>query len=367
MIYEFLSMTEDDLTSAAYNYTHVLRADIRNFYPSIYTHSISWAIHGKGHVRKGNNRHDLSLLGNRLDKLFQYANDQKTNGIPIGPVVSDIVAEIIAASVDQELTRGIRADNIECEMTRFKDDYRILVNGESDGWKIMKHLQHALKKFDLTLADDKCSIHELPEGLFRPWVSAYHAAYSKKRSYLRWKEFRELYLAVLRIDEQFPGTGVIDRFLADIISGQGGLKVKLTTRSLEKAMSMLLMLGNRRAKSFPKILGIIESILHSPIGREQTSKIASYLDNCLKRLSKDEAKNLYLISWLVYFLISNGMKNSLSFTPKYKNVIVRSVFNNRGLIFRDDNDFRLFEGSRTMGKAHSMLEYLDVFNPPRPT
>ena len=71
-----------------YRYTHLVKADIKNFYPSIYTHSIAWAIHGKNFIRKDRNRHDYRFLGNRLDRLFQYSNDQKTNGIPIGPVVS---------------------------------------------------------------------------------------------------------------------------------------------------------------------------------------------------------------------------------------------------------------------------------------
>ena len=367
MIYEFLWMTEENLTSVAYRYTHVVRADIRNFYPSIYTHSISWAIHGKMLIRKGNNRRDLTLLGNRLDRLFQYSNDEKTNGVPIGPVVSDIVAEIVAAGVDQELTKAVRKEQIECEMTRFKDDYRILVESDADGRRVIKLLQSALKNYDLELADEKTSLHELPDGLFRPWVSAYHAVHPRKRFRFRWKEFRELYLAVLRIDELHPGTGVIDRFLADIVSRGGNLKVGVTDRNLQKAMSMLLMLGNRRVKSFPKILAIIESILRSPFGQQHSAEITSYLDTYLRRLSSDEPRNTYLISWIAYFLVSNNLKLRLNFSPRYRNPITRSVFNNRGSVFLDAADFKLFEGCRTAGKMRSMLSYLDIFNPPRPT
>jgi hypothetical protein len=248
-IYEFLTMGEDDLASVAYRYTRLVQADIKNFYPSIYTHSIAWAIHGKKRIRQGNNRNNYSLLGNRLDRLFQYANDQKTNGIPIGPVVSDIMAEIIAASVDRRLTKAVNAAELDCEMVRFKDDYRILVKNESDGREVIKALQGALREFDLELSDEKTVIHELPEGLFRPWVSLYHGVHPKKRRYFPWKDFRELYLAVLRIDKQCSGTGVIDRFLADIVSKKGNLKVRLSGRNLQKAMSMLLMLGNRRVKA----------------------------------------------------------------------------------------------------------------------
>ena len=145
-------------------------------------HPLAWAIHGKKIIRKGKNRYNCQLLGNRLDRLFQYANDQKTNGIPIGPVVSDIVAEIIAADVDRRLTRAVKKKSLECEMVRFKDDYRILVKDELKGREVIKALQMALKESDLELSDDKTSIDVLPEGLFRPWVSLYHAVHPKVKS-----------------------------------------------------------------------------------------------------------------------------------------------------------------------------------------
>lgn len=367
MIYEFLSMTEDDLASVAYRYTHLVRADIKNFYPSIYTHSIAWAIHGKKKVRTGSNRSDYKLLGNRLDRLFQYSNDQRTNGIPIGPVVSDIVAEIIAAAVDCKLSQSVKDNNLECEMVRFKDDYRILVKSESDGSQMIKLLQAALRDFNLELGEGKTSVHTLPEGLFRPWVSMYHAVHPRRRKHFTWKEFRELYLAVLRIDEQYPGTGVVDRFLADIVSARGRLKVDVRESNLQKAISMLLMLGSRRIKAFPKILAIIESVLRSPFGGLHTDEIVSYLDSYLGTLSKDEERNKYLISWIAYFLVSNNLKDRLTFTPVYKDSVTRSVFNNRGIVFRDSKEFKSFEGSRSVGKRRSMLDYLDIFNPPLPT
>jgi len=367
LIYEFLWMTEEDLASVAYRYTHLVRADIKGFYPSIYTHSIAWALHGKKRIRKGGNRFDYRLLGNRLDRLFQYSNDQRTNGLPIGPVVSDIAAEIIAAAVDRHLTTAVRARDLECEMVRFKDDYRILVKSEADGRTIVKLLQAALKEFSLELSEGKTSLHALPNGLFRSWVSRYHAVHPRKKHTYSWKAFRELYLAVLAIDEEYPGTGVIDRFLADIVSKGGHPKVFVTGRNLQKALSMLLMLGARRIKAFPKVLAIIEAITRSPFGDLHTDEIVSYLQAHLETLAKDEARNKYLITWLAYFFMSNGLSGRLTFKPAFKDPITRSVFANRGAVFKSSPDFTLFEGSVTVGKRLSMLKHLDIFNPPGPT
>lgn len=177
MIYEFIEMAENDIAAIAYGYKYLVKTDIKNFYPSIYTHSIPWAIHGKTAIRKPANRHNFTYFGNRLDKLFQNANDGCTNGIPIGPVVSDLVAEVV---LDRQLSKFIGDGAV---VVRFKDDYRILAKTEAIGRDIIKALQSSLKEFKLELNDGKTEFHRLPDGLFRSWVSQYHAANPKPKAY----------------------------------------------------------------------------------------------------------------------------------------------------------------------------------------
>ncbi|SNX61326.1 Reverse transcriptase (RNA-dependent DNA polymerase) [Nitrosomonas ureae] len=367
LIYEFIGMVDKDITSIAYKYSHIVKADIKSFYPSLYTHSISWAIHGKKFIRQPTNLHNFNLLGNLLDKLFQNANDGCTNGIPIGPVVSDIIAEIVASAIDVKFTKGIKEAGIICEAVRFKDDYRILAKSESDAKRIIKILQFSLKEYNLELSDEKTSISILPDGLFREWVSRYHAVHPKKRRRYSWKEFQELYLSVIQIDRLCPGTGVIDRFLADIVSKKGNLKVGISEYNLEKVISMLLMLGTLRIKSFPKIMAILESVLQSSFGITHQEKIVEYLEQYLSTLSNEEERNKYLISWISYFLVSNNLHKLLSFKPAYKDPITKSIFNNRGNIFNHCSEHKFFIGCRTIAKKVTMLEYLDVFNPPKIT
>ncbi len=365
MIYEFIGMIDDDIASIAYRFTNLVKADIKNFYHSIYTHSIPWVIHGKKFIRKSKNIYDFTLVGNRLDKLFQNANDGCTNGVPIGPVVSDIIAEIVATGVDKIFSSLLDKQSIDCEVIRFKDDYRILVKSESDAKHAIKLLQFALKEYNLELSDDKTDIYTLPDGLFREWVSKYHAVNPRKKKMYSWKEFREIYLSVIRIDREHPGTGVIDRFLADIIKESGELKVNVGVFNLQKVISMLLMLGSLRIKAFPKIVAILEAIIRSDFGVIHQRQIVEYLESYLKKLSMDEERNKYLISWISYFLVSNDLKKHLSFKPKFKDPITRSIFNNRSSVFVNCKDFKLFEGCRSISKKVSMIKHLDVFNPPR--
>ena len=111
------------------------------------------------------------------------------------------------------------------------------------------------------------------------------------------------------------------------MSKKGNLKVGVSEFNLEKVISMLLMLGTLRVKSFPKIMAILESVLQSPFGILHQSQVVEYLEQYLNSLSEEEERNKYLISWISYFLVSNNLHKLLSIKPKYKDPITRSIFN----------------------------------------
>jgi pimeloyl-ACP methyl ester carboxylesterase len=70
---------------------------------------------------------------------------------------------------------------------------------EQDGRSVVKALQVALKEYRLELNDEKTGVHKLPDGLFRSWVSEYHAANPLPNAYYGFKRFKETYLAVVAI------------------------------------------------------------------------------------------------------------------------------------------------------------------------
>jgi hypothetical protein len=59
----------------------LLKADLARFYPSVYTHSIPWALHGKEAART-----NTALYGNEIDQRVRESQDKQTGGIPIGPI-----------------------------------------------------------------------------------------------------------------------------------------------------------------------------------------------------------------------------------------------------------------------------------------
>jgi hypothetical protein len=364
MIYEWIEMAENDVASIAFQYKHLIATDIKNFYPSIYTHSIPWALHGKDYIRN-QNRNNYNLLGNCLDKLFQNANDGCTNGIPVGPVVSDIVSEIVLSGVDRKLSKLLEDAEIHDKVTivRFKDDYRILSKTESSGRSTIKFLQSALKEYRLELHDGKTEFYDLPNGLFRNWRSEYYNINPENKKNYDFEGFKEVYLSITKIDKNNPGCGVIDRFLADLVNRKDySVCVELDAKSLPKLISLLLMLADLRIKAFPKILGIIESILRSDFGGSHRVSITKYLEDLLQKLYSQKEDNSYLIFWIVYFMRSNNLESELE-QYDFINPIVKAVHKDLLDCFEDCTDFTVFSAVDTVANRVSLLELLDVFNP----
>lgn len=357
MIYEWIEMAEEDLVEEAYAYKYLVRTDVKNYYPSVYTHSIAWAIHTRTVIRKAANRNDYSFLGNRLDKLFQNANDGCTNGLPIGPAISDLIAELILSAVDLSISPKLQQAGVLA--LRFKDDYRFLCRTQEDCKKVTKLLQKGLNDFNLLLNEDKTEVAVLPEGVFREWVSKYHAIRPKKKAELSFQEFKELYLAVLRIDQEVPGTGIIDRFIADVTDASYQPLFPVSTFHIEKIISLLLLMAERRIRALPRILGLVEAMMIVSDKASATLAVERHLNNVLAELSKEPDENRYRISWLLYFLKSNGL--TVKGSAPFADPILTSIQSNTCKVFSGARDFGLFRGVRASRHAGVLLKHLDVF------
>jgi hypothetical protein len=363
MIYEYLEMAENDLVAEAYNYKYILKSDIKNFYPSIYTHSIAWAIHTKETIRKKGNRNKFNdYVGLVLDKLFQYSNDGCTNGIAIGPAISDLIAEVILSAVDTECSKIVNAKGIDFIGVRFKDDYRFLCQSKQDANFIIKTLQKQMALFNLTLNENKSQVIELPEGLFREWTAEYQPYSLRYRKEISYKRFENSFRGTLKVDKKFEGTGVVDRFLSELYSKKQELKFNFKDKDLLKAISLLLMLKERRNKSFPQILGIIEQIIYQNKGKTKTiSKISSAIENLLNEKLKNIDDNQYDLVWLIYFVKSLDLF-TITFPTKINSQLIKSLKANRAEFFKPiPTDIKIFETIKRPTKNVLLLEHLAIF------
>ena len=148
---------------------YILKTDITSFYPSIYTHSIPWALHSKA-VAKAN-RGPNALLGNQLDKIVREGQYGQTMGIPIGPDTSFIIAEMLLSSVDEEFFGRMQKEGIEPRGFRSYDDFEFGFTTRAESEAAVASLQRILSDYELQLNPRKTAIIELPVPLEAEWVS----------------------------------------------------------------------------------------------------------------------------------------------------------------------------------------------------
>ena len=148
---------------------YILTTDITNCYPSIYTHSISWALHTKAKAKV--NRRSRTLLGNQLDKLITTAQHGQTIGIPIGPDTSLIIAEMLLSSIDQEFSNRMKKERLKLNGYRTYDDFELGFTTRADAETAAAILQTVLSEYELQLNPSKTNIIELPIPIEPAWVS----------------------------------------------------------------------------------------------------------------------------------------------------------------------------------------------------
>jgi hypothetical protein len=140
-------------------------ADISNCFPSIYSHSISWALVGKKIAKAKSKRVDKNEWFNQLDFYTRNLKYGETNGVLIGPHSSNLISEIILVAIDYELTKqGFK-------YVRNIDDYTCYIYTQEEADRFFLSLSEELKKYELTLNSKKSKIIPLPLASVKNWVT----------------------------------------------------------------------------------------------------------------------------------------------------------------------------------------------------
>lgn len=146
----------------------LLKADISRFFPSIYSHSIPWALMGKSNAKLAHSNNTLKgTWEDNIDVFTRSISNNQTVGIPIGPDTSRLIAEVILTRVDLELSNKFK----NLKGMRFIDDYEFVFSTRSEAEKVLSYLQHLLNEYELALNSSKTSIIELPDLLDSKWTS----------------------------------------------------------------------------------------------------------------------------------------------------------------------------------------------------
>ncbi len=140
-----------------------VEADISNCFPSIYSHSLPWALVGKSTAKLNKDNH--AEWYNKLDRVLRNSKNEETNGILIGPHTSNLLSEVILTKVDKVL-----ADK-DYSFVRYIDDYKCYVSSYEEAENFLLDISTELKNYELHLNNKKTKICQLPLSSVKEWVN----------------------------------------------------------------------------------------------------------------------------------------------------------------------------------------------------
>ena len=145
---------------------YIVKTDISRFFPSIYTHSIPWAVHGKTDSKRDRRRDSAVIFANKLDYLVRQAQDQQTIGIPVGPDTSRIISELVAGAIDEEFQDQVGGEVIGA---RLVDDVFLGAETVEEADRYLSAYRDAIRKYELDINENKTRIFEARNDLEPYW------------------------------------------------------------------------------------------------------------------------------------------------------------------------------------------------------
>lgn len=147
---------------------YILKTDIAQCFPSLYTHSIAWAAHGVEKSKSDTNKDSEENFFNALD--FHVRNGQRgnTRGVLVGPDAYRLIAEFVLSKIDDELD-GVVGSMI-VGAVRHVDDYYIGLRTEHEAQSVLSNLREVVANFELNLNDQKTQIYSSLEPINDLWA-----------------------------------------------------------------------------------------------------------------------------------------------------------------------------------------------------
>lgn len=183
---------------------YTLQADISNFYGSVYTHAIDWALNTKV-VAKSNVGGGKQTLGAALDKLVSSGQDGQTKGIPVGPDTSYLLAEILLCELDAML--AAEHPDVVQRGLRFVDDFDFAARTYSEAESVLRTWESILASFELTLNPLKTRIVEgiiPPEPMWKIQLRQHPVRLTSDAALAN--DLRSIFSIAIHASKSHPGT-----------------------------------------------------------------------------------------------------------------------------------------------------------------
>ena len=236
-------------------FSHVLHTDVTDCYGSLYTHSISWALHGIQKAKQ--NRRRNSLLGNKIDNHIQAGRYGQTNGISQGSVLMDFIAEMVLGFIDQQIYNKL-GEPKDFRILRYRDDYRIFANSDDRAETILKIISDELRAIGMKLGVSKTFMSKnIIEGSIKPDKLA--GIDLQDLGETNAKTIQKQLLRLHAFGQRFPNSGALRRLVSEFHT-----KLSQQTKrpdDLEVQVAIATDIAVVSPNTFPAIAGILSHLI----------------------------------------------------------------------------------------------------------
>ena len=282
--------TVDELNAfvdATFSRRQLVKTDISNCFPSIYSHAIPWALVGPATAKE--NASKRSRWYNQIDQAIRWTKRNETNGVGIGPGTSTIVAEIILARIDAELSNTYN-------YSRYIDDYTAYCDSDVEAQSFVRDLSDKLNSYRMNLNVEKTKIEPMPLASRSNWVIDLRQALPRPGR-ITPHDAADYLDYTIRIAKGFPDGSVFKYGIKSLIGVVTSSESSAEYEVINLVLRYILSLSFHHAVLLPTL----ERLFDIMLAVDESFRFSSELQGLLRehvRFRRSDA-----ISWVLYFFI----------------------------------------------------------------
>lgn len=324
-IYAWWQLVEQRSITLALEFNHLLHLDITDCYGSLYSHSITWAIHTIEEAKKRENRDNLNLIGVSIDKHIQSMSYGQTNGIPQGSTLMDFIAEIVLGFGDLLLTEELNKIGItDYKIIRYRDDYRIFTNSVQDSSDIAKVLSEVLTKLNFKINSSKVfSTDDLVLGSLKQ--DKVHWIYNKRKTNNVQQWLIQLYV----LGKEFPNSGSLfteTKHFLEWLQSKENSEDGLQLENVHVLISILVNLSSQNPRLFELVTASLSFIISKIENKDEQKEVILKIKNKFSQLPNTN----YLNIWLQRLTLK------IDYTISYSGKLCEKVIDRKVTIWNSD-------------------------------
>lgn len=305
---------EQETITKSIDFQYMACTDISNCYPSIYTHSIPWALYTKEVAKT---KRDNNLIGNLIDLKIRNMQYGQTNGIPQGSILMDFIAELVLGYADELLDSELNRLNVKnYYILRYRDDYRIFTNNTYELEIILKKITEILGNLNFKLNTQKTFITDdiITNSIKKDKMYCFENEIDNRLN------IQKKMMIIRSNATKFPNSGTVLKQLTQIYKSNIK-KLKSKPNNFQQILAITIDIMYICPRTFPICSAILSKLLIFVSDNERTK----YINKIIKKF--DLLPNTdYLNIWLQRITILFKRDK-----PYESTLLCKKIYNNQNI------------------------------------